>query len=449
MSRSPLASALAADTDHVTSFRADGTETRWTDFVAAACRVHGALAERPERNWALRLDDPHEFACSLVGCWAADKTAVIAPNPILDSGDPELEIDGTICSAPREAEGRRTLALSELPPAGATLESPDPESELVLYTSGSTGRPKRVSRRLENVEAELEVFEALWGPSLPAGRVYSTVSHRHVYGMLFRVLWPLVSGRAFAAFDFEYPEQLLGGVGTGNALITSPALLKRIGHLGANEGQWRLIYSSGGLLPRSAAADAERVLGACPIEVLGSTETSGVAWRQQQDDALPGWLPFPDAKTRADDDGFLEVASPYSGQPGWFKMGDLVTPLDNGRFELGGRGDNIAKIEDKRVSLAEIERLALEHEHVVEAAAVALDDRTRQYIGVALQLSPTGKAELTRLGKRAYAEMLRTFLRPKVEPIVLPRKFRFVGELPVNAQGKRIQASIKRLFGAE
>ena len=122
-------------------------------------------------------------------------------------------------------------------------------------------------------------LEAVFGASLGAGRVFATVSHRHVYGLLFRILWPLLERRPFATFDCEYPEQLLGAVGSGNVLISSPAMLKRIGHLPARSGQWRAVFSSGGFLPADAAADVTRVLGAEAVEVLGSTETSGVAWR--------------------------------------------------------------------------------------------------------------------------------------------------------------------------
>ena len=46
----------------------------------------------------------------------------------------------------------------------------------------------------------------------------------------------------------------------------------------------------------------------------------------------------------------------------------------DGRFELLGRADRIAKIEDKRVSLSEIERRLLEHAYVKDVVAVALED---------------------------------------------------------------------------
>ena len=275
--------------------------------------------------------------------------------------------------------------------------------------------------------------------------MYSTVSHRHVYGLLFRVLWPLLTRRSFAAYNFEYPEQLVGSVGAGHALVTSPALLRRIGYLRDAEGRWLLIFSSGGLLPGDAAVDATRVFQTCPIEVLGSTETSGVAWRRQRDKSAR-WTPFPQAEVRASEDGFLEVLSPYSGFSDWYRMGDLIRQDVSGSFELLGRGDRIAKIEDQRVSLTEIERRLLELQDVDEAAVVALVDGSRQMIGIAVRLSSGGRDCLQRVGRRGYSRSLHDHLGQWFEPVVLPKKFRFVDELPVDIQGKRTQAAISRLF---
>ena len=62
-------------------------------------------------------------------------------------------------------------------------------------------------------------------------------------------------------------------------------------------------------------------------------------------------------------------------------MGDRVRFAGDGCFELLGRGDHLAKIEDKRVSLAEIERYLLETPWITDAACVALEDGRRQYVG--------------------------------------------------------------------
>lgn len=441
-----LTAALVADTDHVACFGRGGDEQRWQELLAAASAVRTAVAQAEGRRWALNLDDVFQFAAALLGCWAAGKIPILAPRPMLEAEARLVSIDGVIESGRSTVRARCRLDWRHLPSPPDRIAEIAPSEQLVLYTSGSTGTPKEVCRCIHNVEAELAVLESLWGASLGTARVYSTVSHRHIYGLLFRVLWPLLNRRPFATYDLEYPEHLIDNRGADQTLVSSPALLKRIAHLPAGAGSWRAVFSSGGLLTAAAAVAATRVLAACPVEVLGSTETSGVAWRRQLQADGTTFVAMPRVEVRQGADDLLEVRSPFSGQTEWMSMGDRVRFVGANEFELVGRGDHLAKIEDKRVSLAEIERCLLETGWVQDAAAVALDGRTRQYVGVVLQLSSAGAAELKQRGRRALNESLKAALRPRIEAVALPRKFRYLDEIPVDAQSKRSQAILKDLF---
>jgi len=444
-SSTALAAALVADTDHVVSFDSDGTERRWPELVAAASRVHEQLAHSDARRWVLNLDRAFEVAAAMLGCWAARKTAVLAPQTLV-AGVPPIDFDGVIEPTGSLTTARERLVWERLPATRQRIQEIAPSAQLVLYTSGSTGVPKEVRREVHNVEAELAVLETLWGNSLGQARFFTTVSHRHVYGMLFGVLWPLLKRRPFANFLLAYPEQLVDGCGNTQALVSSPALLKRIGHLPTGSTSWRAVFSSGGLLPASAAADAEGVLGACPIEVLGSTETSGVAWRSRRSDHKACFTAMPRVETRLGPNDLLEARSPFTGQPDWLTMGDRVRFAGDGCFELLGRGDHLAKIEDKRISLAEIERYLLETPWIKDAACLALEDGRRQYVGAILQLSAEGAAEVARVGRRSFNEGLKTVLRGRIDGVAMPRKFRYVDAIPVDTQGKRQPAIIERLF---
>ncbi|HJR71029.1 MAG TPA: AMP-binding protein, partial [Gammaproteobacteria bacterium] len=355
-----------------------------------------------------------------------------------------LRIDGVIEPATAAAAAPQRIVFEELAPAPRPLGRIGASAALVLYTSGSTGHPKEIGRRLANIEHELAAFESTWGASLRAARVYATVSHRHVYGLLFRVLWPLSAHRPFATFDLEYPEQLLGSLSDGQVLVSSPALLKRIGHLAAGEARWRAVFSSGGVLPTEAGADATRVLGVTPIEVLGSTETSGVGWRRA---AAPRFAAFPSVELRTSADELLEVRSPFSGCDDWLRMGDRVRLHEGGGIELLGRADRIAKIEDKRISLREIETHLAAHPWVKDSAAVALD-RGRQHIGAIVELNERGRAALAERGRAAMGRELRAALRGKIEAVAVPRVFRYRDGIPVDAQGKRQAAALAALFAA-
>jgi acyl-coenzyme A synthetase/AMP-(fatty) acid ligase len=113
---------------------------------------------------------------------------------------------------------------------------------------------------------------------------------------------------------------------------------------------------------------------------------------------------------------------------------------------LLGRADHVAKIEDKRVSLTEVERCLLAHAWVKEAAAVALEDGARQYVGAVVELRDAGRAALTERGRAAVTAALKAAVRGRVDPVAVPRAFRFPDVLPVDAQGKRQVAKLRELF---
>ena len=69
------------------------------------------------------------------------------------------------------------------------------DTRLVIHTSGSNGEPVAIPRRLAQLDAEVRALQQAFGAGLDEALVLGTVSHQHIYGLLFRVLWPLAAGR--------------------------------------------------------------------------------------------------------------------------------------------------------------------------------------------------------------------------------------------------------------
>jgi hypothetical protein len=156
------------------------------------------------------------------------------------------------------------------------------------------------------------------------------------------------------------------------------------------------------------------------------------------------WTPMPGVSWRLSQEGTLEVRSPHLPDDGWFITADGARAAGGGAFALTGRADRVAKVEEKRVSLSAIERRLAETGLLVEARAAVLGG-PRVMVGVVGVPSEAGRA-LEAVGKKKLVDELRAALRDTVEPVALPRRFRFVGELPVNDQGKTTDAAVVGLL---
>ncbi|MCV5649239.1 AMP-binding protein, partial [Escherichia coli] len=71
----------------------------------------------------------------------------------------------------------------------------------------------------------------------------------------------------------------------------------------------RCVFSSGGPLPNQAAQHSQLLFGSLPIEVFGSTETGGIAYRQQHVACTP-WTLFPGVEAELNHEHCLKLRSP-------------------------------------------------------------------------------------------------------------------------------------------
>ena len=92
------------------------------------------------------------------------------------------------------------------------------------------------------------------------------------------------------------------------------------------------------------------------------------------------------------------------------------------------------------------ERRLLVHANARDDVAVALEDDRRQYVGVVVELTESGRAALLERGKRAVSLALRGALRGRIDAVALPRAYRYPATIPVDAQGKRQLAALGELF---
>lgn len=343
-------------------------------------------------------------------------------------------------SLPGFDESPETLALN------GTLNS-----QLTFFTSGSSGKPKPVIKTVRQLFNEVETLEATFGELIAGGRIVSTVTHQHIYGLLFTVLWPLASGRVMNTQLIEYPEQLaevLADNDQRHVLVGSPAHLQRLDNLdelSAHKEKLTAVFSSGGPLPNQVPVDFKKHDLTVPIEVYGSTETGGIGWRQRDDEG-DTFMPLLGVNVRVTEGGVLAVKSPHLRfSEDEFISEDRVKLEPNGHFQLLGRKDTVVKVAEKRVSLNEVEGFAVQHDWVSEVKACLLKGK-RHEIGLVIVLSDAGKEALGSEGRFSIRQALRHHLQQRFEKVVVPKRFRYVAAFPINDAGKVTQATLQDLF---
>ncbi|MFP2910923.1 AMP-binding protein, partial [Pyxidicoccus sp. 3LFB2] len=406
-----------------------------------------AFERQPGRRQALFFEDSFEFCAALLGAWHTER-CVYLPADARPATLERLrgEVDGFVGNVPSEY-----APLSPEEGAGGGWQPLSLEARaLVLYTSGSSGEPTAIPKQLAQLTREVSTLAGLFDARLGAERVLATVSHQHIYGLLFRVLWPLSAGRPFLARSLVYPEDIQAALAEGPAtLVSSPAHLKRLPDAldwaGVRE-HVRAVFTSGGPLPTEGLHACRALLGQAPIEVYGSSETGGVAWRQRTRDDAVAWKVMPGVEVRTGDDA-LEVRSPHAGLPdgAWLRTEDRVQLLPEG-FELLGRKDRLLKLEEKRVSLSAMERTLLADRLLREVRVLPLPEGHRLTLAVVAVPGDAGWKLHSEAGKRALNQALRERLSREFEASVLPRRFRYVEAMPVNSQGKVTDAGLAALF---
>ena len=412
-----------------------------TQLRAQALSVAAGLQSQGVKRLAVHLEDAADLAIALLGAWRAGVSVLLPADLQAQTRQRwSQEVDLWLTDQSGDAQ-LDDFTQPELPGAQLDLD----QCRLSLCTSGSSGEPKRIDKTLRQLANEVEALELLWGADLGEACIIGSVATQHIYGLLFRVLWPLCAGRPFVRRQLAFSEDLQRASREYPAFawVASPALLKRMG----DNLDWpalsavRRVFSSGGALPSEAAQSLQQRLQQWPTEILGSSETGGIAWRQGE--SL--WQPFAGVELSQDSDGALLIASPYLPAGHVEHSADAARIATDGRFELLGRLDRIVKLEEKRISLPMLEQALAAHDWVAEARLGVVQEN-RASLGALLVLSESGLFALREHGRRGLTETLRKHLSQHCEALALPRRWRLLRQMPLNSQGKLAQADVEALL---
>lgn len=424
----------------------------WKDFLIDSAKMRAFISKKSEDDWILHCEDYWYFLCTFVALLQCKKRILLTQN-ISESYIKDIRTENcgflTDQNAPNSTSIQKIIEDSLLPEETYYREVPElkaEETRILMFTSGSTGKPKAVPQRMKEFEEDNAFVISKWGKEFMSRKLVTTVSQHHIYGFLFGISLPFTLGVPFRRKRIEFPEEFETLTDEKYIIIATPAFLKRTVEIEEKlplKHTW--IFTSGGACSEELAKKTTKVFGFCPLEVYGSTETSGIAYRQQSKDGLK-FTPFDNAKIWIGDDGCLRIISPYIKDPEGFATADLAEIYDDGTFLLKGRADSVVKIEEKRISLPEVENRIMQSGLVEDVKVVALQNDVRQYLAAAIVLNGEGKKKFANTEKYLINRYFHDYLLQFFENVVIPKKWRFLDSLPVDVQGKKHKDEIIALF---
>lgn len=423
-------------------------DSSYADLYGMAADLFERLCHEPQhRPVCLCSADKTTIAAALIVALAGGPTLILpyahntqvmtelhqltgATHAIVDAPVPMPE--SVKCIVPR----KQTNAW---PPSGL---SPIKEHSqwLQLFTGGSTGTPKMWTKTVRNLLAET-LFIIKKYEVMPADRVVSTVSGTHIYGLLYAILAPLLSGASVSGRMPSFPNEIESTLEQHEAtiLVSVPAHYRALKGHPISAPALRLAFSSAGMLPAEDAHAFSDQTGVGIAEIYGSTETGGIAARiraRGETDFKPN-----DNICVEIENGQLKVRSDYlspeldTQDDGYYLTADRAKTTQANRFTLIGRVDGIVKVGGRRVDLELVRHQIKQISHVTEVLVLALpqaNGRENQIVAVV-----EGQVAAVDISQR---------LVETLEPYQRPRAVKVVEKIPITAAGKFDRKTIVGYF---
>lgn len=299
------------------------------------------------------------------------------------------------------------------------------DKELAFYSSGSTGNPTASKHALRLLQREAASFQNLLPPT---SRVVCLVPYHHIYGFIWGILLPEALGAPSIRINpaVTLPSSWCSSLQENDLIVATPELWSMIAALRpVLPSRFVGVSSTSPLAPATAESVNTLYPGASLIEVYGSSETAGIAWRQKPVDPfhlLPYWAlqQQTDVWTLKDREHGTEHV-----------LNDRLHAHDNNSFDVLGRRDDVVQIGGHNIDLTRLAQRLCTHPDIHEASARAekQDDAVVLHYFLALQNRPSEPAR--------WCESFSQWLTDNLGDVAPPASVVLGTELPRSALGKK------------
>jgi len=332
---------------------------------------------------------------------------------------------------------------------------------VMMVTSGTTGARKLALRDCAALDADARHVRDATGLT-PEDRVLLAISLSHSYALDLIVGAVLAGACVETVPVFDLPT-IASRIARGATVFPGvPFLFEGLGARWEGAGDLRLAFSAGTRLPCSTRRAFTDVTGVPIGDLYGATELGTVVFRDPLDgDPAPGLVgrPLPGVSARVLDpstgrtlapgeEGELAIRAPSMlcgyehAEPdladGHFRTGDLARLDDRGRVHITGRLRFMIEAGGLKLNPIELEEVIERHPGVRECLVLPMPaSETVSRIRALVVPDPVA-------GEPSESE-LRAYLRERVGPAKIPRRFEFVDALPRSSTGKLMRLPLEEV----
>lgn len=355
-----------------------------------------------------------------------------------------------------------TNSLQKLKPASIF----DEDLFLIVYTSGTTGHPKGVMLGHDNVLAVAGAVAKCHSDPNQDDRYACFFPLTHITGIVNFLVNSFLTGSSMVLMKRFKVNEYLNCFDQHKATVMGAVTPVFMDVLAAEDldqydfGHLKRITSGGTSLPVILYQRLEKQFGVPILEMYGMTEnaatlTSNPLYRQKMgsvgvvldgmavkvtgekgEELPPGSIGEILAKGKGLMKGYLNnhdlTQKAFEGS--WYHTGDLGKMDEDGFLYIVDRKDDMINSGAFKIYPREVEEAILKHPEVTDCAVIKQEDDRMGQIPVAFVVlkSDAGLTE----------ESLRGFSRKSMANYKVPRQFRFIDELPRNAQGKILKREL-------
>ncbi len=356
-------------------------------------------------------------------------------------------------------------ALASAPPLLQAADTAANDPGFWLYSSGSTGRPKGTVHTHANPYWTAELYGKGILQLRESDVCFSAAKLFFAYGLGNGLSFPMsVGATTILMAERPTPDAVFkrwrGEIGNAKPTIFFGAPTGYAGMLAASnlpskrDVALRLASSAGEALPAEIGERFTKHFGVEIVDGIGSTEMLHIYLSNAPGKVrygTTGWpVPGYDIELRGEGGGTVPDGEPgdlyirgesaalcywsnreksrETFQGAWTKSGDKYVKNADGTYTYSGRSDDMLKVSGIYVSPFEVESTLMQHDAVLEAAVIGVNDSEG--------LTKTKAYVVLKPGKQTTDAELKAFVKDKLAPYKYPRQIEFVSELPKTATGK-------------